>query len=138
MENMSSTTKYFILIALTRKNMHGYEMIMELEKIMGKKPSASQIYPVLKKMKSSGYVTVEKISGRKKVKSYKITADGKKFLTDLNKRFDSLVEAALKNKIKVCVHCGCEMVKGAIQKKVNGKNMFFCCEMCAKSYSHHK
>src|SRR3989339_728529 len=90
MENMSSTTKYFILIALTRKNMHGYEMIMELEKIMGKKPSASQIYPVLKKMKSSGYVTVEKISGRKKVKSYKITADGKKFLTDLNKRFDSL------------------------------------------------
>lgn len=135
MENKSSMTKYFILSALKKSDMHGYELIMELERIMGKKPSPSQIYPVLKKMKSSGYVTAEaKISGKKKIKSYKITASGKRLFADLNRRFDSLVDAALKDKIKVCVHCGCEMVKGAVQKKIKGKNMYFCCEMCAKSY----
>ena len=137
MENKSSMSKYFILSALKRKDMHGYELIMELERIMGKKPSASQIYPVLKKMKSSGYVIVEtRMSGRKKIKSYKITGSGRLLFAGLNKRFDALVEATLRNKIKVCVHCGCEMVRGAVQKKVGGRNMYFCCEMCAKSYKH--
>ena len=136
MENQSSMTKYFILSALRERDMHGYELIMHLEKIMGKRPSASQIYPVLKKMHSSGYVTITaKTSGKRKIKSYRITDDGSRLFGDLSKRINFMVSAALKEKIRICAHCGCEMIKGAVQRKIKGKSLYFCCNLCAGSFS---
>lgn len=135
MENQSSMTKYFILAALKKKEMHGYELIMELEKIAGKKPSASQIYPVLKKMNSGGYVTSSvKMTGKKKIKSYRITKSGEDLFILISKRFDSIISAALQEKIKVCSHCGCEMLSGAVRKIISGRSHYFCCESCAASY----
>jgi DNA-binding PadR family transcriptional regulator len=136
MENQSSMTKYFILSALKEKEMHGYELIMMLEKIMGKKPSASQIYPVLKKMSQSGYViTSTKKSGKRQIKSYKITKDGLALFGDLSKRIDMIISAALRERIKVCAHCGCEMISGAVSRKVGGKTLYFCCNLCAGSFN---
>jgi DNA-binding PadR family transcriptional regulator len=137
MENQSSMTKYFILSALREQDMHGYELITRLAAAMGKKPSASQIYPVMKKMQAAGYVTVKtKATGRKKIKVYSITGNGNKLFTGLNKRFDMIIAAALKDRIKVCAHCSCEMISGAVKKKIRGESLYFCCNSCAASFKH--
>lgn len=135
MKNQSSTTKYFILSELARKEAHGYEIMTRLEKIMGKRPSPSQIYPVLKKMRSMGYVTVKTTPlGKKKLKYYKLTLQGRRFFDSMNKRFEFIIRSALKEKIKVCSHCGCEIIKGAHSKKISGRRLHFCCVSCAASY----
>ena len=131
METQQSMTKFYLLAALSRKEMHGYELIMQIEKITGKKPSTSQIYPVLNQMNMAGYVTCKAGSvGKKKVKTYKITKLGEKFFSNMSRRFALLIESAIKEKIKVCANCGCEMIKGAYKK--NG--LYFCCISCASSY----
>src|SRR3990167_7756529 len=105
----SNTTKYFLLNELSRKSMHGYDIITALGKITGKKPSPSQIYPVLGQLKSLGYVTVKtSLEGKKKVKYYTLTKSGKKFYGAMNKRFEIMMRAAFKEKIKICSHCDCE------------------------------
>jgi DNA-binding PadR family transcriptional regulator len=137
MENQSSMTKYFILSALREKEMHGYELITRLAAAMGKKPSASQIYPVMKKMQASGFVTVRtKTTGKKKIKIYKITTKGNKLFTELNDRFENIITSVLKDRIKICAHCDCELIKGAVQKKIHGKILYFCCESCAASFKY--
>ena len=131
MKSQSSMTKYYILAALSRKGMHGYELIMQIEKITGKKPSTGQVYPALKQMKSAGYVTAKtKLAGRKKVKSYKITKSGEQFFSSMSRRFESVIEAALKSRIRVCANCRCEIVSGAY--RLGGK--YFCCVSCASTY----
>ncbi|MFA4820020.1 MAG: PadR family transcriptional regulator [Candidatus Aenigmatarchaeota archaeon] len=135
MKNQSSMSKYFILSELSKREMHGYELITRLEKIMGKKPSPSQIYPVLGSMKSLGYVAVRvKNVGRKKLKYYKLTNHGLQFFRAMNKKFELMIRSALKEKIKVCAHCSCEIWKGAYSKNISGKRLYFCCVSCAGSY----
>ncbi|MBI4162250.1 MAG: PadR family transcriptional regulator [Candidatus Aenigmarchaeota archaeon] len=135
---MQSMTKYYLLAALSRQEMHGYHLIQELEKITGKKPSTGQIYPVLKEMQKSGYITMKASSnGKKKIKYYKMTKSGEKFFAEMTKRFSSLIEATIKAKVKVCAHCGCEMIKGSVSKKIKGKKLDFCCNSCAGSFSRH-
>lgn len=130
MEAQTSMTKYYILAALSRKEMHGYELIIEIEKITGKKPSAGQIYPVLRQMNAAGYMTFKtRHAGKKKIKSYRMTNRGEQFFSAMSKRFSALIEAALKAKIRVCAHCGCEIVKGAYKR--GGE--YFCCVSCASS-----
>ena len=93
---MQSMSKYYLLAALSRKEVHGYHLIQELEKILGKKPSAGQIYPMLKEMQKSGYITMKVYSnGKKKIKSYKMTKSGEKFFAEMTKRFSTLIEAAV-------------------------------------------
>ena len=131
----SSTTKYFLIAELGRKKMHGYELMNRLAVVMGKKPSPSQIYPVLNRMKSMGYVTVRtKLEGKKKVKYYTLTKSGNKFYETMNNRFEFMIKAALKEKIKVCAHCSCEMIGHTYMKKIGGKLHHFCCPPCAASY----
>lgn len=131
METHSNMTKYFILGQLSRKEMSGYELMARLEQITGRKPSASQIYPVLKQMKALGYVTVRnKSGGRKKIIYYRLAVSGKLLLKDMSKRFESVIRAALGARLKVCAHCGCEIFKGAYRR--GGK--YFCCTSCAGSY----
>lgn len=135
MKEHSNTTKYFILSELSKKEMHGYELISKLAKITGKRPSTSQVYPVLKQMKAAGYVSVDvKSVGRKKAKHYRLTKSGRNFFLTLNRQFESLVRTALGEKIKVCAHCGCEMIKGAVSETADGKKLYFCCRSCAGAY----
>ena len=124
----SNTTKYFILADLARKEMHGYDLIASLEKKTGKKPSPSQIYPVLKQIKSLGYVTVRK--GARKTKFYSMTPKGRKVFDVMNKKFDILIRSALGEKLKSCSHCDCEMISGGVKKG----GLHFCCSSCAGSY----
>lgn len=131
MNDRSSTTKYFMLQQLSRRVMSGYEMMQQLEKITGKKPSTSQIYPVLRQMKSLGYVEVKaKASGKKKIKYYRMLPSGRKFFDSMSRRFEAILMASLSARIKTCAHCGCEIIKGAHKKS----GMYFCCVSCAGSY----
>jgi len=131
MEEKSNTTKYFILSELSKKELHGYDLMNNLGKITGKKPSPSQVYPVLKQMKSIGYVTIkEKSDGKRKMKYYKLTSSGKRVFGVMNKKFETLIRSALGEKIKSCSHCDCEMISGGVKKA----GMHFCCNSCAGSY----
>ena len=128
---MQSMTKYYIMAALSRQEIHGYQLITELGNITGKKPSAGQIYPILKELQKSGYITMKIYSnGKKKIKSYKMTKSGEKFFSEMTRRFASLLDAAIKAKVKICAHCGCEILKGAYSKN----KLYFCCKPCAGSY----
>ncbi|HLC76899.1 MAG TPA: helix-turn-helix transcriptional regulator [archaeon] len=131
----SNTTKYFLLNELRRKSMHGYEIITALGKITGKKPSPSQIYPVLSKMKSLDYVTVKvKSEGKKKMKFYTLTKSGRQMHDSMNKQFEIMMRSAFKEKIKICAHCDCEMIGHTHTKKIGGRLHHFCCPSCAASY----
>mgnify|MGYP001595282726 CR=1 FL=1 len=48
---MTNLTKLYILVLLHESPRHGYELMEELGKRTGKKPSAGQIYPLLKKLR---------------------------------------------------------------------------------------
>jgi len=132
---LTNMTKFCILAMLREKERHGYEIIEELGKRVGKKPSAGQIYPLLRKMQKLGYATVSSQNvGKKKRKVYKLTADGKKFSTGLLNKFSDIMDAAIKQKVKKCAHCRCEIYSGGYKERVSGKMMNFCCTSCAKAF----
>ncbi|MBI4019051.1 MAG: PadR family transcriptional regulator [Candidatus Aenigmarchaeota archaeon] len=135
MEKRSSMIKYFILQHLSAKQMTGYEVIAEIRNITGKLPSTSQVYPVLNTMKKSGYLTAtDKFHGKRKIKIYKLTSSGKTLFSVIERQFESMIRAMLSNKIRVCAHCNCEILKGHYSKITHGKKLDFCCTACAGSF----
>lgn len=139
MERLAGMTQYIVLSELRQKEMHGYDIMATLEKLTDKKPSPGQIYPLLKQLKSLGYVTIRvKSEGRKKLKFYKMTPLGRKFFESMNHRFESWIKAALKSRIKMCAHCSCEILSGGYNKTISGRRMHFCCISCASSFKSHR
>jgi DNA-binding PadR family transcriptional regulator len=65
-----------ILHLLTRKPMHGYEVIQELEAESGGRwrPSAGSVYPTLQQLADEGLVTSEEVDGRR---TYTLTQEGR-------------------------------------------------------------
>jgi DNA-binding PadR family transcriptional regulator len=65
-----------ILAALTRKPMHGYEVIQELERESGGRwrPSAGSVYPTLQQLADEGLVTSREEDGRR---TYELTDAGR-------------------------------------------------------------
>lgn len=125
-------TKFYILMLLHEKKRHGYQIIEEIRKRTGKKPSAGQVYPLLKRFQKLGYVTLAKSSGIKK--TYEITAKGRSFASDILSKFSDMLELAIRKKITACAHCRCEIYKGAYKAKVSGRTASFCCASCWKSF----
>ncbi|MEM3516580.1 MAG: PadR family transcriptional regulator [Candidatus Bathyarchaeia archaeon] len=78
-----------ILMLLTKKPMHGYEVMNEVEaRTLGFwRPTAGGIYPLLKKMERKGEVKSKwvKIFGRKR-KIYEVTVNGKRKLNNALKK----------------------------------------------------
>ncbi len=132
---MTNLTKFYIVVLLHEKPRHGYEIIYEIGKRVGKKPSAGQIYPLLKKLQKLGYVKmdVEKI-GKKNKKIYKLTKDGKSFSSDIISRFSRTISGAIEKNIEACAHCGCEIYRGGFRKKIKSTMLTFCCKNCANAY----
>ncbi len=71
--------KYLILELLSRKPMHGYEVMRALEEESGGcyTASAGSVYPTLQMLEDQGYVTCEEKEGKK---VYSITDEGREFL----------------------------------------------------------
>jgi DNA-binding PadR family transcriptional regulator len=66
-----------ILVLLAEREMHGYEMIQELEERTGGRwrPSAGSIYPTLQLLEDEGLVSAEEVDGRR---VFSLTEEGRK------------------------------------------------------------
>ncbi len=132
---MTNLTKLYIFMLLQESPKHGYELIEELGRRTGKKPSAGQVYPLLKHLKKNGCIKLKSVvSGRKTKKVYSLTPEGRKLSSSLLTRFSDLMDAAIRQKLKSCAHCKCEIYRGACKEKINGRMLDFCCKSCANSY----
>ncbi len=132
---LTNLTKLYIFVLLHESPRHGYELIEELGKRTGKKPSAGQIYPLLKKLEKKNYVKLDlKKSNKKTRKVYKLMPEGKKSLLDLLAKLSGLLNTVIEEKLVVCAHCECEIYRGVYKQKFGDKMLSFCCKSCAYSY----
>ncbi len=130
---LTNLMKMYVIVLIHNRPKHGYEIIDELEKLTGKKPSAGQIYPLLKKLQKKGYVEIAS-KGKRQKKVYRLTQEGKKLFNSLMRRFSDLIDAAIEPNLTRCAHCGCAVYKGGYREKIRNRTMAFCCCYCAKSY----
>lgn len=130
---IKNIVKLFAVLLLSEKDLSGYEIMREVEKKSGKKASPGQIYPFLKQLKSYRYVDTEGRGARDR-QIYHLTPEGYKFVARLSSKFDSFLEIAIKPKLTICAHCGCEIYKGGYREKISGRYLDFCCKNCAESY----
>jgi DNA-binding PadR family transcriptional regulator len=134
-EHVTNLTKFYTLLLLRASPKHGYEIIKELERKVDKKPSAGQIYPLLKKMEKGGLISHKSMKiGDKEKKVYRLTKEGRKVLSRLTDRFSDLISVILEPKLTKCAHCGCKIYESGHQEIIDGKKLMFCCVHCAESF----
>ncbi|MBI4896424.1 MAG: PadR family transcriptional regulator [Candidatus Aenigmarchaeota archaeon] len=134
---MTNLTKFYMVVLLRERPKHGYELIEELGRRTGKKPSAGQIYPLLRNLERKKFVVAETKGTKGKVKKvYSLTHEGRKLSSSLLGRFSDLLTTAIQQKLKTCAHCECEIYRGAYRGKIGKKILNFCCRSCAASYHH--
>jgi len=95
---MRSFGNTMILWLISKKRQHGYEIMTKLHQESSpydpKMPSASKIYPVLHDLEKNGLIEGSwEHQGKRKVKYYEITDEGKQLLS----RFSKLAKQAKKN-----------------------------------------
>lgn len=87
-----------ILWLISQKKQHGYEIMTKLHESTpyeNKMPSASKIYPVLHDLEKNGLIKgFWEHHGKRKVKYYEITEEGKETLS----RFKAMAQIARENK----------------------------------------
>lgn len=130
---VTNLVKFYTVLLINSKPMHGYDIIKEISEKLGKKISPGQIYPFLQSLEKNGYVLHGKPDERDK-KEYHFTPSGKKFVSEMIDKFGSVMEAAIETKIKVCVHCGAKILGLGHAEKIKGKMLMFCCPYCAASF----
>ncbi|HID61092.1 MAG TPA: PadR family transcriptional regulator [Hadesarchaea archaeon] len=133
-EHITNLTKFYTFLLLNETPRHEYELMTKLKEKTGKKPSAGQIYPLLKNLKKKGLVVYKTtMVGKKKKKVYVLTRKGRKTCAMLMTRFNDLVSIVLEPKLK-CAHCGCKVYEGGHRERIMGRTLMFCCMYCARSY----
>jgi len=134
-EKLTNLTKFYTLMLLNEEPRHGYEIIEELGKKLGKKPSPGQIYPLLKKFRKSKLISQKIVKvGEKRRKVYTLTAEGRTAADRMLANFSDIVSAILEPKLTKCAHCGCKVYEGGHRERIGGKLLMFCCVHCAGSY----
>ncbi len=81
--------KLFVLKQLSKESMTGYDFIKKCEEIMGYRPSAGSIYPILHGMEKDGIIYGIR-EGRRKI--YSLTPKGKKFVNEINEMREEFYE----------------------------------------------
>ncbi|MGB9730353.1 MAG: PadR family transcriptional regulator [Thermoprotei archaeon] len=130
---ISGIVRLYILVTLESSPMHGYRLMKELEKKLGKKPSAAHVYPFLIELEKNGYLIVRE-EGKRRKKVYELTQRGHELVQHVTSRVLSILDAALDKKLKVCVNCGCKIYEGGYSVKIKDETLMFCCEHCARNY----
>lgn len=123
--------KFCMLMLLVKGSVYGYELLKRVRETAGRS-SPGQVYPFLKLLEKNKLVTARRAGGREKT-TYSLTPAGRKFAAGLVGRMGEVLDAALKSKLCTCAHCGCEVYKGTVRRKVKGLERCFCCEACADS-----
>ncbi|MCX8196973.1 MAG: PadR family transcriptional regulator [Candidatus Micrarchaeota archaeon] len=89
---MTHKAYLFLLWLISKKRLHGYEMIKLLEKEGIGSMGASRLYPMLNQMLKRGWIRqVETKIGKRKRKAYEITSDGSKTLQEGKKLFRGIL-----------------------------------------------
>ena len=73
--------KFLLLSALTKRPMHGYDIMQDLEEqYQGRyRPSPGSVYPTLQMLEDGGFVTSQVVDGKR---VYEITEAGRKLLEE--------------------------------------------------------
>lgn len=129
---INNMVKFCTLYLLTTGSKHGYDLMKELEEKLGRKISASNVYPFLNILRKNRLIKFDKIGKRDK-KIYNLTPEGKKFTKQMFNKFGDLISIAIEPRISTCP-CGCKIYSGGHVEKIKGKTMKFCCSHCAKMY----
>jgi DNA-binding PadR family transcriptional regulator len=136
---LSDFSRFYILTILYEGPHHGYRIISKFKKRLKKDITPSLVYPFLQSLEGNGLAkhTVKSV-GKKERKVYELTEKGKKFCTQLFKRFASIAETAIEPSLSVCAHCGSKVYEGGHLEEIDGKETMFCCKYCAASYRQER
>jgi DNA-binding PadR family transcriptional regulator len=126
--DLSNVNRLYTVLLLESGEKHGYQLIKDIERITGKKPSTSHIYPFLDKLTEEGVAEVEEKGDRGK-KVYHLTEEGEKMVKDQLDSFGEILQTAVEGGIEECTNCGCEIYSGGYER--DGET--FCCKHCAKA-----
>lgn len=82
--------RVIVLKALSKKPMHGYEVMKEIAEMFGGMyaPSAGMVYPTLQWLEDEGFVSTSLEESGKKI--YRVTDAGQKFLANGQRTLDRL------------------------------------------------
>ncbi len=130
---VTNIVKFHMLFLLYQRPVHGYELIAEIEKLVGSKPSASQIYPFLSTLKENSLIAIKEEAERDK-KVYELTEKGKKFVEKKLEMFGGIISATIEKDLSTCAHCGCKVYSGGYEEVIDGEKLIFCCMHCAGTY----
>jgi DNA-binding PadR family transcriptional regulator len=125
--NLNHIYRVYTLLLLKTDSRHGYEVIDKIEEITGEEPSTSHIYPFLSELEENGYIKSEK--GSRGKKTYSLTEEGKQLVSEQLNSFGEMLHAAIKDEIKECSHCDCEIYDNGYEE--DGK--IYCCKHCASA-----
>ena len=132
---VTNIIKFYTILLLYKKPMHGYELIKKLKECAFQNISASHVYPFLKLLKKNKLIAL-KDSGKREKKQYNLTKDGKKFANEMINRFSVMIDTTIKKKVKKCAHCSCKVYEGGYKTIIKKKQLYFCCVHCAKSFKN--
>ena len=133
---VNNMIKFCTLYLLATGPKHGYELMKELEDKLGRKVSASNVYPFLDILIKNKLIKIKK-TGKREKKTYILTDYGRKFPKGMFNRFGDLIDIAIEPKLTACAHCSCKVYEGGHSEKIKGKKLKFCCMHCAGSYKRH-
>jgi PadR family transcriptional regulator PadR len=84
-----------VLNLLQREPSHGYEMVQKMKRIEGLQIREGNIYPVLARLETDGFVTSysQPSTDGPPRKYFKLTESGQKALEDMNRHWELLLES---------------------------------------------
>ncbi len=134
---IGSLVKFYTILLLSEKPKHGYELMKDLEKKLGRNISTSQVYPFLNILKKNKLIKIDEFQDREK-KIYQLTENGKNFVNSFLERFGDLLHIAIEPKLTACINCNCKVYEGGHKENIRGKQLTFCCHYCANSFKEEK
>lgn len=126
--DLSNVNRLYTVLLLESGEKHGYQIIKDIEKITGKKPTTSHIYPFLEKLTKKGVASVEEKGNRGK-KVYQLTEDGEDLVKEQLDAFGEMLHTAIQGEINECRHCSCQIYDNGYEE--DGK--IYCCRHCAEA-----
>ncbi len=128
--DLSNVNRLYTVFLLESGEKHGYQIIKDIERITGGRPTTSHIYPFLEKLTEEGVATVEEKGGRGK-KVYSLTQEGEEIVREQLESFGEILQNAIEGEVEECSHCDCQIYDNGYEKE--GK--IYCCRHCAEASS---
>jgi len=91
---LTNPTKLYVMLILQESDRHGYEIISEFKRRLGKRLSPGQIYPLLKSMVKKGLVNFyEESQGKRRRRVYRLTQEGREVCEGAVEKLKELFDA---------------------------------------------